>query len=542
MLSGPTRKQPVFASRAIVTANHPAASAAGLTMLAAGGNVADAAVATIFTCAVVEPQMVGPLGGGYIVHRSAEGTISVIDNYAEGPQRAREDMYRVDDSGTVVDDANATGHLAAGIPGALKGWFALHQLKGSLPIKQVLAPAISAAEHGFPISRFLKAAFDTAAPMLSRYPESARVFLPRGRPPEVGEIFRNPDLAESLSAFSEEGPDVLYRGRIGAALLAEMGRGGGLISESDLAQYDVRHPEAIRGSYRGHEIIGTPFSSGGGFLNQLGFNILEHFDLKSMGFGTARYWHVLIETLKLMFADRNRYLGDPKFVHFPFDELLDKDYARKRASLIRLDRPADFEGGDPVASRDEGHTTHLTVMAVDGSTVTMTQTINQGFGARVVVPGTGMLLNNTMALFDPRPNRPNSPGPYKRMLTATAATIVQKNGTPAFALGTPGGIHIFPAIFQAIVNVVDHGMNLQEAVEAPRLWSNGNATLIESSADSAVVTQLEAMGHKIERVANVAGNMNGVQVGDASGLLLGASCWRGDGAPVGLSGGSASLA
>ncbi len=531
------RKLPVRASRAVVATNHPVASAAGMAALAAGGTVADAAVAAIFTCAVVEPQMVGPLGGGYVVHRDSFGVTTVIDNYAEGPGAAHGSLYTLTETGAVENDANATGHLAVGIPGCLKGWFALHRRHGVLPIKQVMAPAIVAAEEGFTVSAHLARAFEAAAPLLNRFDESARVFLPGGRPPREGDLFKNPDLGESLRTIADEGPDVLYQGKIGQAAVAEVERGGGILTVEDLRKYEIREPEPIRGTYRGVQLIGTPMSSGGGLLNQLGLNILENFDLESLGFGTVQYWHLVIETLKLMFADRNRYLGDSRFVEIPQHMLLDKSYARSRASLIDRSHATSFDAGD--IPGPNGHTTHLTVMASDGSTVTMTQTINLGFGSRVTVPGTGMLLNNNMALFDPRPSRPNSVGPYKRMLTATAATIVEENGRPLFALGTPGGIEIFPAVFQALLNLIDHKMTMQDAIDAPRLWANGSTVLIEEDAHSEVVSGLEALGHRITLVRQVAGNMNGIERDRASGELVGASCWRGDGAPIGISGGYA---
>ena len=533
-----TQREPVVSSRAVVAANQPIAAAAGISMLAAGGNVADAAVATVFTCGIVEPQMVGPMGGGYAVHRDADGEITVLDFYAEGPGSATETLYEPDEAagfGMVKGDKNQTGHLASGIPGNAKGWLRLHELKGSLPLSQVLAPAISAAENGFPISAYLRYSITNTQAQLSMFPESARTFLVNGEVPPVGHRLVQAEAADSLRLFAQQGSDALYKGAIGEALVREMEQGGGLITQADLDQYDVRYPEPIRGTYRGYDIIGTPPTSGGGLLNMLGFNILENFDVRSLGFGTARYWHLLIETLKIMFADRAKYLGDPKFVDFPLDALLDKGYAKKRAAEIRMDRPTQHEAGDPV-SVTSGHTTHLTIMAADGSAVTMTTTLNNSFGGRVMVPGTGLLINNNMALFNPYPDRPNSVGPYKRMLTATAATIVERGGSPVFAIGTPGGLRIFPTVFQGIINVIDHEMSLQEAVEAPRLWASGSVAEFESTCDRSVIAELERMGHNMTEVAVIANCMNGVQMDSVSGLLTGAACWRGDGQPAGLSG------
>ena len=541
MPNNPTQKQPVFGSRAVVAANQPIASAAGIAMLAAGGNVADAAVATAFTCGVVEPQMVGPMGGGYIVFRDTEGDVLVIDNYAEAASAATDSLYEPDEAagfGMVKGDKNQTGHLATGVPGNAKGWLSLHELKGRLPLAQVLQPAIDAAEHGFEISSYLQYSFRNTERQLAMFPESAKVFLVDGKAPPVGHRLVQPELAESLRTFAKHGSDAFYHGPLGEAFAAEVERGGGIVTMDDIEAYEVRYPEPIRGTYRGYALTGTPLTSGGGLLNQLGLNILENFDVTSLGFGTAKYWHLLIEVLKIMFADRAKFLGDPKFIDVPQDALLDKDYARKRASEIRMDAVGRPEAGDPV-SVASGHTTHLTVMAADGSTVTQTTTLNNSFGGRVVVPGTGLLINNNMALFDPRPGRPNSVGPRKRMLTATAATMVERDGKPFFAIGTPGGIRIFPTVLQGIINVIDHGMNIQEAVEAPRIWASGNIVEFESGCDPAVVAELERMGHNMTNAPVIANCMNGVMVDPASGMLMGGACWRGDGQPIGLSGGYA---
>lgn len=537
-----TLKQPVYASQGVVVCNHPIASSVGVNILASGGSAADAAIAAAFTLSVVEPMMIGPLGGGYIVHRDASGEITVIDNYTKAPRRASESMYELEsDKGptAVKGRLNDVGHLAAGVPGNLKGWWHLHQAKGRLPIREVMAPAISYAEHGFPISAYGVQNIRATANDLRLYPESASVFLPEGEIPGEGQRIFNRNAADSLQLIERYGPAALYDGPIGKALVTDMEAHGGLIDQQDLDEYELRARAPIIGSYRGYEIIGTPPSSGGGILNQLGLNILENFDVAALGFGTAAYWHLLAEVLKIMYADRGRYLGDPEFVDIPEAQLLDKDYARKRAKEIDLNKAGNFSPGELSGLRESTHTTHLTVMTADGSTVTMTQTLNNVFGCKVMVPGTGLMLNNTMALFDPRPGLPNSPGPGKRMLTATAATIVQKQGRPWFALGTPGGLRIFPTVLQGIINVIDHGMNLQESVEAPRIWTAGRGLEVENEAPESVRAQLERMGHSIGLSDRIAGGMNGVQMDDETGMLLGAACWRADGSPAGLSGGPA---
>jgi gamma-glutamyltranspeptidase/glutathione hydrolase len=537
-----TAKQPVFASLGVASTNNPMASTVAANIIASGGSAADAAVAAIFTLSVVEPMMIGPLGGGYIVHRSAAGEFTVIDNYAAGPSRATHDMYPLEpEKGpmAVKDRVNEVGHLAAGVPGNLMGWWRLHQMKGRLPIGQLMAPAIWYLENGFPASNYTVENITAAASDLARFPESAKVFLPGGNIPKAGDRIVNKRGAESFRLIEREGPDALYHGSLGEALVRDQEANGGLITKEDLAAYDIRMRQPIIGTYRGYEIAGTPPSSGGGILNQLGMNILENFDVASLGFGTARYWHLLAEVLKVMYADRAKYLGDPEHVSFPQDGLLDKDYARKRAKEISLDKASSYPAGTFEGWRESSNTTHLTIMLADGETITMTQTLNNLFGCKVTVPGTGLMLNNNMTLFDPRPNLPNSPGPGKRMLTATAATIVQREGKPVFAIGTPGGLRIFPTVLQGILNVIDHGMNLQEAVEAPRIWCGGGALEVEDEVPPSVRAELEAMGHTVRVTARIAGGMNGVQVDATNGLLMGAACWRADGSPAGVSGGPA---
>ena len=534
------KKQPVYASRAVVACNHPIASSVAINMLASGGSAADAAIAAAFTLSVVEPMMIGPLGAGYIIHRDKDGEYLVIDNYSSGPARASENMYELDaDKGplAVKDRKNDVGHLASGVPGNLKGWWHLHQTKGKLPISQVMAPAIWYAENGFPVSAYGVQSINSAKADLALYPESAAIYLRSGEAPEPGELVINKQAAESFRLIEKSGPGAVYDGPIGEALVRDMKANGGLIDQQDLEDYDIRIREPLKGSYRGYEVVGTPPSSGGGILNQLGLNILENFDVASLGFGTAKYWHLLIEVLKIMYADRAKFLGDPEYVDVPEAGLLDKAYAQKRAKEIDLAKASSFAAGAPAGGHESANTTHLTVMTADGSTVTMTQTLNNIFGSKVTVPGTGLMLNNTMSLFDPRPGLPNSPGSKKRMLTATAASIVLKDDKPAFAIGTPGGLRIFPTVFQGMINVMDHGMNLQESVDAPRVWTSGKAVEVEPGVPMSVRNELEKMGHTIEPSARIAGGMNGVQVDPQTGLLLGAACWRADGSPVGLSGG-----
>jgi gamma-glutamyltranspeptidase/glutathione hydrolase len=375
---------------------------------------------------------------------------------------------------------------------------------------------------------------------LAMFPASAEVFLPNGRPPSVGDTIVRSDYARTLEAVADEGPDVLYHGRIGEMVAADMAANGGLIGETDFADYRIHLREPVRGSYRGYDIVSVaPTSSGGTAIIEI-LNILEGFDVASLGFGTAAGAHLLAEAMKIAFADRFEYMGDPAFVEVPVGSLTDKGYAAERRDEIDQSQAREYSYGSPSLYVGEGaDTTHLTTADSDGNVVSTTQTIHAVFGSKVTTPGTGMLLNNTMNIFDPHPGNANSIAPGKRMVSSMSPTIVMKDGKPLMALGTPGATRIFPSVLQAIVNVIDYGMTLQEAVEAPRIWTQGQDLEVEPGISGNVQQALRGMGHKVQVVPRVAGGMNGVMFDYANGVLRGAACFRADGVPAGFSGGAA---
>jgi gamma-glutamyltranspeptidase/glutathione hydrolase len=530
------RKQQVVASQAVVASNHPLASLAGLEALARGGNAFDAAIATAFALTVVEPMMVSIFGAGFILGRAADGELFVVDNYALAPGAAHDGMYIPDPSRggemPAVDRLNEVGHLAVAVPGALRAWCELLAARGRLPLGTVMAPAIRYAAEGYPASAYLVDTIRETASDLGRFSATAEVFLPGGEAPRVGDAIVRRDYAATLETIARDGPDALYDGPIGERVCEDMRRNGGLISQDDLRCYRTEPRQPVRGTYRGDEIVSVPPTSSGGAMIVEGLNILEGFDVGGLGFATADGVHLLAETLKLLFADRFAYLGDPAFVANPVAGLTDKAYAAGRRELIDMARAGRHGPGDPAGN---GDTTHLTVMDRDGNVVAMTQTLHAAFGSKVTTPGTGMLLNNCMWIFDPHRSRPNSVAPGKRPLSSMSPAIVLRGGQPLFALGTPGGTRIFPAVLQAIVNVLDHGMTLQEAVEAPRVWTNGGPLVVEEGIPPAVRAELARRGHEIA-IDRVAGGMNGVYR-DEQGLLHGAACWRADGTPAGYSGG-----
>ena len=546
MIGAMTEKKSATASRGMVVTNHPLGSAAGAEMLAAGGNAVDAAIAALFALTVVEPMMVGIFGAGMTHLQLGDGRHLVIDNYTTAPAASRPDMYRpVSDTWPdylrVEGDVNLVGLLSVGVPGTLKAWSEAVARFGRLDLETVMQPAIRHAERGFRATPYLVEAVTETAAGLARFPETARTFLPAGAPIKAGDLVVMPDYAATLRLIAAKGPGVLYGGDLGATVADYMRRAGGIITLDDLARYETIERRPIVGCYRGFEIAGAPPPTAGGLHLIEMLNILEGFDPRGLGFGTVDYFHLIAEVLKIGFADRNACTGDPAFVDIPVDRLTSKEHAAARRAEIRLDRAGDYSASGAGAARaasTSAHTTHVTTADADGNVVAMTQTINNLFGSKATVPGTGILLNNTMALFDPHPGTPASIAPGKRVTSSMAPTIVLREGKPAWALGLPGGVRIFTSVFQAVVNLIDHGMTLQHAVEAPRVWSQGQELEMEQDIPAAIREGVAARGHRVVAVPAVAGGMNAVAfAGD--GTLEGAACWRADGTPVGVSGGLA---
>ena len=538
----PYKKEAVGA-RGMVASNHPMASAAGIEMLGRGGNAVDAAIATLFALSVVEPMMVGIFGAGFINLYDAETrAITTIDCYAAAPSAAAPDMYEsVSDTWPryleTVGQKNKVGYLAAGVPGSLKGWSHVEETYGKLDLGTVIQPAIRYASVGFPASPYMIDFIADNEEPLSWFPASRDVFLPGGRRPDPGQPIQMTDYAQTLETIAREGPDALYGGELGELIVKDIEARGGIISIKDLRGYTVLEREPVHGTYRGYDVVSVGPPSAGGIAIVEALNLLERYEVASMGFGTAASVHLLAEVLKIAFADRFEYVGDPDFVEVPTARLTSRDYAEQRRAEIDLERAKEYQAGRRVGESD--HTTHVTTADRDGNVVAVTQTIHEAFGSKVTVPGTGVLLNNNMYVFDPHPGQPNSIAPGKRMNSSMSPTIVLKDGRPFIALGTPGGTRIFASVLQAVVNVIDHGMTLQEAVEAPRMWTQGQSLEVEEGIPRAVRDELTGMGHTIEIVPRVGGGMNGVMFDREARVIRGAACWRADGAPVGISGGPA---
>jgi gamma-glutamyltranspeptidase / glutathione hydrolase len=535
-------KQPATGRRGMVVTNHPLASAAGAEMLAAGGNAIDAAIAAFFALTVVEPMMVGVLGGGMAHIRLADGRQTVIDGQsmaplATGPTTFTPDPNRAPGTMDTIGRKNAVGPTSVASPGNLKGWCEALERFGTFSLADVTEPAIRHASRGFRVTPYLHECVSDCAADMARDAEIAKLYLPDGAPIKPGTRLVTGDYAETLRAIAREGPSILYSGSLGQRYVEHMERSGGYLTKADLVHQHTVTREPVRGTYRGFEITGPPPPSSGPLHIIQMLNILEGYDIGALGFGTPDTVHLLAEALKIAFADRAAATADPAFVKVPVGRLLDKAYAADRRGRIDPLRAqhwsAEVSPGD-----GGGHTTHLTVADGSGNIVASTQTINSLFGARYIVPGTGMIPNNYMFVFDPRPGLANSIAPGKRITSSMSPVIVLRDGRPVWALGLPGGLRIFPSVMQALSNLIDHGMSVQEAVEAPRVWTQGHALELEAAFLGSIAQDLAARGHAVATVGNVAGGMSCIRFHD-DGMMEGAACWRADGTPIGVAGGLA---
>jgi len=534
-------KSPAGGTWGMVVSNHPLASAAGVEMLASGGNAIDATVAALFTLSVVEPMMVGIFGGGMTHLRLPDGRHSVIDGLSVAPGQARPDMYepvsnQLPDYLETVERKNAVGASAVAVPGNLMAWCETQRQFGRFSLGDVIEPAIRHATRGFLVTPYLSECVREAAHDLSANPEISRQFMPQGCPIEAGARLTSTDYAQTLRMIAQEGEGALYHGALGDTVIEYLKGAGGVLERDDLRSYRVIEREPVWGSYRDFEIVGPPPPSSGGVHVIEMLNILEGYDLASLGFGTRASVHLIIEALKIAFADRKAVTADPAFVDVPVARLLDKRYAQTRRAQIDTGRARKWHAG--VALPESPDTTHLTVADRDGYLVASTQTINSTFGARLMVPGTGIIANNYMYLFDPHPGHTLSVAPGKRVTTSQAPVMVLRDGVARLALGLPGGLRIFGVVMQALINFIDHKMSLQEMVEAPRVWTQGDAVEVERGLCSSLGAQLTDMGHPVTTVSLVGGGMNAVAFND-DGTMSGAACWRADGTPIGLSGGRA---
>ena len=500
---------PVAAEHGMVVTAQGLATQVGVDVLKRGGNAVDAAVAVGYALAVVYPAAGNLGGGGFMTIHFADGRNRFIDFREAAPQAARPDMY-LDAAGNVVAKASTRGHLAVAVPGTVAGLEFARRKFGTMKRAQLVAPAIRLAERGFALEQGDVDLFRDAAPDLARDPASARVFLVYGHSPAVGHKLRQPELARTLRAISGHGADGFYKGRVGAALVAANRAGGGILAQADLDGYQPRELAPVECDYRGYHIVSAPPPSSGGVIACEILEVLEGYPLKDLGFRAAQAVHFQIEAMRHAYVDRNSYLGDPDFVTNPVARLLDPRHVAEIRNAIdpaRAGISADLKPGVP--PHEGSNTTNYSIVDRDGNAVAVTYTLNDSFGARVTAAGTGVLLNDEMDDFTSKPGVPNLYGlvqgeanaiaPGKRPLSSMSPTIVLKDGKAVAVLGTPGGSRIITAVVLTILNLVDYGMDVQEAVDAPRFHQQWlpEATSLERFALSPDTKRiLEGMGHK----------------------------------------------
>lgn len=494
----------------VVTAQH-LATRVGVQVLKDGGNAVDAAVAVGYALAVVYPAAGNLGGGGFMTVQLADGRKTFLDFREKAPLAATANMY-LDKEGNVVKGLSTRGHLAVGVPGSVSGLELAREKYGTMKRATLLAPAIALADKGFALDQGDIDMLRTATEDFRKDPASAAIFLKKdGAPFEVGDTLVQKDLARTLKAISEQGTAGFYKGRVAAALVKSSQQGGGIITQADLDQYGTREMAPVECDYRGYRVVSAPPPSSGGVIICEMLNILEGYPLKDWGFRSAQAVHHQIEAMRHAYVDRNSYLGDPDFVKNPIARLTDKAYAAQIRAVIAPDKAGVSQAIKPgVAPHEGSNTTHYSIADRWGNAVSVTYTLNDWFGAKVTAAETGVLLNNEMDDFTVKIGVPNIYGlvqgeanaiaPGKRPLSSMSPTIVSKDGQPVMVVGTPGGSRIITAVLHTILNVVDYGMNVQEAVDAPRFHQQWlpEATNVERFALSPdTARMLEAMGHKL---------------------------------------------
>jgi len=550
---------PVQAPHAMVASVHRLASRAGVQMMKAGGNAVDAAVAVGFALAVVHPQAGNLGGGGFMLVRLADGKTHFVDYREKAPAAAWANMY-LDAQGNVIEDASIVGYKAIGVPGSVAGMVYAEKKYGRLSLERVTAPAIKLAEEGFALAAEDARDLREDKP-LGQFPESRRIFQQDGNFYKTGDVFKQPDLARTLKRIASN-PDDFYHGAMAQELAVAMRKGGGLITTEDLAHYEVKEREAVRGTYRGYEIISAPPPSSGGVTLIETLNILEGYDLAKLGGRSSPATHLTVEAFRRAFYDRAEFLGDPDFSKIPVAQLIDKRYGAAwresidpaHASVSKgLRRPAIFSQleqyatlhAEPVAVAEPDHTTHYSVVDRDGNAVAVTTTLNDSFGSRVTAEGLGFLLNDEMDDFAAKQGVPNmfgliqgpanAIGPGKRPLSAMAPTIVLKDGKLFLVLGSPGGPRIITTVANILMGVVDYGMNIQEAVNAPRFHHQWlpDVVSVEQGFSPATVKVLERVGHEVKPEDSWSDG-ECIMIDPRTGDRLGASDKRNNGKAVGF--------
>jgi len=530
-------RPPVRARHGMVASASEIASRVGVDILKRGGNAVDAAVAVGLALAVTYPVAGNLGGGGFMVIRMSDGRVAAIDYRETAPAKAHRNMY-LDKDGNLIPDASTIGYLAAGVPGTVAGLALALERYGTMKWRDVVEPARKLAAEGFTVSYALARSLRGEADLLKRFPESRRIFLRDERFYEEGETFKQPELAAVFQRLKKRGPSEFYQGRTAQLIAEDMKANGGLITLEDLKSYRPVIRQPLRGTYRGYEIITMPPPSSGGVALLEMLNILEHYNLEAMGHSSSEKYHVMIEAMRRAFADRAEFLGDPDFVKVPVAGLTSKKYAAELMKSIDISQAtpsARIGHGQPAAYESEA-TTHFSVIDRMGNAVANTYTLNGGYGSGVTVPGAGFLLNNEMDDFAAKPGAPNYYGliqgeansvqPRKRPLSSMTPTIVLKDGKLYFVIGSPGGPTIINTALQVIVNIIDHKMNIQQAIDAPRLhhqWLPDVVRYEPYGLARDVMDALKAKGHQFTDRPRNMGDAEGIMIEMETGARLGAS-------------------
>jgi gamma-glutamyltranspeptidase/glutathione hydrolase len=521
---GQTRNPEVVAKNGMVASAHPLASNAGLAVLKAGGNAVDAAVASAFAIGVVEPNATGIGGEGMVVIYMADSKKTVAIDYRS--MAPLSDMSKV--------KFGAVGHVSVAVPGVVAGLAAALEKYGTMSLAEVLVPAIMYARKGFIVSETLAQTITDSFDPISKNDALLELLAPEGLPLSAGDTMKNIALAETLEKIAAGGADVFYRGEIAEAIVADMALQGGYITMADMAAYKAIEREPVRGSYRGYEIISAPPPVGGLTVIEI-LHILENFGVSDQGPLSTRNVHIIAEAMKRGFADNSAFIGDPAFFKVPVEGLLDKEYAKKRASEIDPSAlSASVKAGQP--SMEHPSTTHLSVVDSEGNMVALTQTLSGFWGAKVAVPGTGIILNNEMQNWSAR--GPNAYAPGKRMRTTISPTIIAKDGKTFASLGTPGAARIISTMVLLTINLVDYGMGVQEAIEAPRFYARDTekALSVEKRLPESTKSDLTKMGYSLKEYEDFDlffGGAQAIIIDPKTGELRGGADPRRDGAVYG---------
>ena len=487
----------------VVASSNFYASRVGLSVLEKGGNAIDAAIATAYALGVVEPFTSGLGGGGFmLIHSAQTGENVFIDFRERAPRLATPAMWPIDEDGKVIGSQTSVGGKSVGVPGEVAGLeYALEKF-GSLTREEIMQPAIDLATDGYLVSLNMNIAATDNFDYMVKYPELGHYYLAQsGLPYEVGDLYKNPDLAKTLKMIAKDGKDAFYKGEVAQAFVDTVQKYGGVITLKDLEEYEVKVRTPVTSTYRGYQVISAPpASSGGTHLIEI-LNILENFDLGSMEVNSAPYLHLFSEAFKLAFADRSAYMADTDFQKVPLSGLTSKEYAKLLAQKIDVSKSQAYTADDP-SKYESGSTTHLSIADKAGNMVAVTKTINYFWGSKVAIEGYGFIANDEMDDFVPGTESVNRIEGGKRPLSSMTPTVILTDkGEPFMTVGSPGGLRIFPTVAQVISRVIDHGMTIQEAIDAPRIFDNaGNKINYESGGNGLspeTVAKLQEMGHEV---------------------------------------------